>query len=755
MGDQYFQNGLEQKDALFRAIVCQSGEGISICSSDGRYLFVNQAFCELTGYSPDEFGDMTVRDFIPPETDLELFNKVVNQQSGVREVELRKKNGQRFWVETRGYPIRIDNVGYVLGTIRDITKRKNFEKRLKESEEKFRAAFHTSPNAVNLNRLEDGAYVEINEGFTQLMGYRPEDVVGKSSLELSIWKKSADRDAVVGLLKAHGTVDDYEAEFIAKSGDVKIGQMSARIVEIAGEKMILSITRDMTRQRQSEETMALLEFAINHTRETVYLVDELSRITYVNDAACEHLGYARDELLNMTISQIDPEFSFERWQRYWQDLMESGSDTFETVNRHKNGTIYPVEVSTNIFSYHGNLYSLALTRDITERKRNEEERKKLARQMEQANRLESLGVLAGGIAHDFNNLLAVIMGQSELSLLRLPPDAPVVSNIQQILQASERAAALAKQMLAFSGKGQFVIEAVDLNRLIEDLRHALRAAVGAQISLDLTCHEPLPRIDADATQLRQVIMNLVVNAGEAIGDEKGTITVASGWLDYQPADYPDLVLDEHLTAGRYVYLDVTDTGAGMDKSTLDKLFDPFFTTKFTGRGLGMSAVLGIVRGHHGAIQVCSEVGRGTAFRILFPVSEKADESLSAPVPRDGPESPGKVLLVDDEASVRAVGKALLEELGGQPLTAVDGVDALRVYRENPETSLVILDLTMPRMDGLDCCRELKSLNPNLAVVISSGYSEKDVSQKFSGQEITGFIQKPYRLSELKKLLVKI
>jgi two-component system, cell cycle sensor histidine kinase and response regulator CckA len=262
-------------------------------------------------------------------------------------------------------------------------------------------------------------------------------------------------------------------------------------------------------------------------------------------------------------------------------------------------------------------------------------------------------------------------------------------------------------------------------------------------------------VEADATQLRQIIMNLVINASEAIGDKSGVIAITTGCMDCDRSYLKDVWLDENLTNGLYVYLEIADSGCGMDTETLSKLFDPFFTTKFTGRGLGMAAVLGIVRGHKGAIKVYSETGRGTTFKILLPASGRPVEIFNHDVGDEDWQGSGTVLLVDDEETIRGIGAEMLKELGFTVVTAADGREAVDIFKSRPDISFVILDLTMPHMDGEQCFRELRQLKPDVKVIMSSGYNEHEVTQKFVGKGLAGFIQKPYRLSKLQEVIQHI
>ncbi|HXE98186.1 MAG TPA: response regulator [Dongiaceae bacterium] len=393
-------------------------------------------------------------------------------------------------------------------------------------------------------------------------------------------------------------------------------------------------------------------------------------------------------------------------------------------------------------------------RDITQRKKSEEERLNLEKQLLQTQKLESLGVLAGGIAHDFNNILTSIIGNADLAMMRLSPESPVLENLRRIETAAVRASDLARQMLAYSGKGRFVIEDIDLNLLVEEMGHMLEVSISKKVALRYNFHHPLPAVTGDATQLRQIIMNLVINASEATGDNSGVIAITTGCLECSEAYLKGAWVSDRIPEGRYVFVEVADTGCGMSKEVMSKLFDPFFTTKFTGRGLGMSAVLGIVRGHKGAIMVYSEVGKGSTFKILLPACSNPTEPFnSSEDPGGNWQGTGTVLLVDDEENIRELGSEMLRELGFQAITAEDGRQGLDVFKSRGDICMVILDLTMPNMDGEQCFRELRRLDPNVRVIMTSGFDEQEVAQKFVGKGLAGFIQKPYKLSNMREVLM--
>ena len=393
--------------------------------------------------------------------------------------------------------------------------------------------------------------------------------------------------------------------------------------------------------------------------------------------------------------------------------------------------------------------------DVTDHKRAEEAQRSLERQVQQAQKLESLGVLAGGIAHDFNNILMAVLGHAELALDEISPMSPARRSLTEITTAARRAADLCRQMLAYAGKASFALERVGLRDLVEEMAHLLKTAISKKAILNLNLERGLPPIEGDPSQIRQIVMNLLINASEAIGDRSGVITVSVGATRCDEEYLRKTELHDGLSPGLYVHLEVTDTGGGMDAETRSRIFEPFFSTKFAGRGLGLAAVLGIVRAHKGALKVYSEPGKGTTFKMLFPAlteTEDVPRSPESPLPA-GWQGKGTILLVDDEESLVALGARMLEHLGFTVLTAADGLQAVDLYRERgKEIDLVLMDLTMPHMDGAKAFGELRRLNPDVRVVLASGYSQEDVSARFAGKNLSGVLQKPYTLFKLRESL---
>ncbi len=396
----------------------------------------------------------------------------------------------------------------------------------------------------------------------------------------------------------------------------------------------------------------------------------------------------------------------------------------------------------------------SLETEIAERQRVEAERRAIETKVLEVQKLESLGVLAGGIAHDFNNLLVGIMGNAGLALADLPPESPVREHVERIETTAVRAGELAREMLAYSGKGRFIVAPHDLSRLVRDMTQLLGVSIAKNATLryDLT---PTPlNVEADGTQIRQVVMNLVINASDAIGDDPGVITVATGRIHADRSYLAATFIDQGLAEGEYAYLEVSDTGVGMDPETQARIFDPFFTTKFTGRGLGLAAVLGIVRGHRGALKVYSEVGRGSTFKMLLPTVGSGTPSTPVSTPIDdtwrGDET---VLVVDDEPLVREVAQAMLRRIGMEVVTASDGDEAVRTFAADPKRfAVVLLDLTMPRMSGVEVFRQIRAIRPDAAIVLMSGYSEDDAAGRFAGKGLAGFLEKPFSPADLSQIM---
>jgi CheY-like chemotaxis protein len=366
-------------------------------------------------------------------------------------------------------------------------------------------------------------------------------------------------------------------------------------------------------------------------------------------------------------------------------------------------------------------------------------------------KLDSIRVLAGGIAHDFNNLLTGVLGSASLIQETLEPNHPASELLTGIIQTSEQLAHLTRQMLAYAGKGRFVLEAVDLSAMVREMRELLRPSIPNEVTLHLDLGKDLPAVEADRSQVQQLLMNLVINAGEAIGNHDGLITVRT-----RSRTVNDRYIRTHpetadLSPGEYVVLEVRDTGCGMDADTKARIFDPFFSTKFSGRGLGLAAVAGIVRGHKGAIIVSSHPGKGTILDVLLPAMARPAISALEPAPDVTPK--GVVVVIDDEPIVRQIARMALERKGYLVLEADEGLTALHIFKRHPgQLDLAILDLNMPGMSGEETLPELRKIRPDVKILISSGYTDSDSMTVFQGQQISGFLAKPYTSAKLVEMV---
>jgi len=509
--------------------------------------------------------------------------------------------------------------------------------------------------------------------------------------------------------------------------------------------------------RESEERYRRLT---DNAFDLIMEVDSEGRLLYASPNHRAVLGYEQDELIGrISLELVHPDERQEVTRAFQELIASSWESEVMTRVRHKDGSWRWFEYSGNAYQAPtGEMRAVVISRDITERKRAQVQQEKLEAQMQQTQKLESLGVLAGGIAHDFNNLLMPILGNARLAESELAPESPVGPFVERIATAALRMSELTSQLLAYAGRGTLTTRPLDVCELLREMGELLHTAISRKVELRYELPDVFPLIEGDAAQLRQVVLNLIINASEAIGDEPGAVTIGAGTIEADRAFLDQTYLGPELPEGSYIYLDIRDSGCGMDEETRSRIFDPFFTTKFTGRGLGLAALLGIVRAHRGAVRVESEPGRGTRFRLLFPcVSGSAaavEKTIARPLEWRGS---GTVLVVDDEEPVRELLGHVLPKCGLSVIMANDGQEAVELFREHaPTIAAVLLDLTMPGIGGLEAFVEMRKIRPDARILLSSGYSAVDVAARFEGQEVDGFLQKPYEpealIQKLRELL---
>lgn len=504
-------------------------------------------------------------------------------------------------------------------------------------------------------------------------------------------------------------------------------------------------------------TERLYQAVLDSSLDPLFVVDTHGKILVVSQVVKEQMGWTPQDLIGENIKLLIPEPYHSEHDQYLEKYRRTGETYLvgqprELIARRKDGSTFPCEVSVSpvVFLDRPDPVFRGIIRDISERKRAEQERRDLDGQIRHIQKLDSLGVLAGGIAHDFNNLLTSMLGNASLAMDEMSPDSLARDSVDRIVIAAKQAADLTRQMLAYSGKGKFVIERIDFSRLVEEICHLLEVTISKNVVLKFNLDGNLPPVEADVSQIRQVVMNLITNASDAIEGKSGVITVTTGAMEADRAYMTETYLDDDLPEGIYTYIEVSDTGCGMDEEIKERLFDPFFTTKSTGRGLGLAAVLGIVRGHRGAIKCYSEVGRGTTVKMLLPsVKGQADLQPVSIEPSEEWRGSGTVLVVDDEETVRAVARRMLEMTGFDVLTAKDGLEGVEVFRDQgKEIDVVLLDMSMPRLSGEEAFREMRRIQGDVKVILSSGYNEQESIDRFAGKGLAGFLQKPYQKADL-------
>jgi two-component system, cell cycle sensor histidine kinase and response regulator CckA len=478
-------------------------------------------------------------------------------------------------------------------------------------------------------------------------------------------------------------------------------------------------------------------------------------VTEANEAMLQILGYSGAEVSagqldwrKSTVPGYEPAD-----ERALLALSRDGVCTpYEKELFRKDGSRVPVLIGGATLNEASGT-GVAFMLDLSERKQSQEERERLHAQLLQVQKLESLGVLAGGIAHDFNNLLTAMLGSASAALLSLPSESPARPDLDNVILASRRAANLTRQLLAYSGKGHFEVRPIDLSVHVRELSTLLETTISKKVQLRLELTKNLPSISADIAQLQQIVMNLVINGAEAIGDQVGTVLVTTGLQAVDEFYVQSLFSSEGVRAGNYVYLEVHDTGSGMDEVTKARIFDPFFTTKFTGRGLGLAAVLGIVRGHKGAIKVYSSPGKGTTFKVFFPASDLPASAVQRVGEAGAFRGEGLALVIDDDQGVRDAAGRLLEYFGFRVLSAVNGRHGVEVFQQHErEVAVVLLDMTMPEMNGEETFRELRRIRAEVPVILSSGYNEIEATRRFTAKGLAGFLQKPFTPKELSQKL---
>ncbi len=627
-----------------------------------------------------------------------------------------------------------------------------------ELEERFLGLAENSPSMIFIN--QGGRVVYANPRAEEILGY-PVAEMCAPDFDFRRLIAEEDHELVARAFARHRVgeeVAQYQYGLMTRDGRRLDAINATRLIRYRGEPAILGVVTDISdlvaARRKAEESEQIYRAVVESSPDSITMVDIDGHVLMANQEAARMQGFDTPaELLASGRSAFDLLADEDR-QRVQDDLirlLDEGSlrdsrfhsllPNGERRLRESNATLL-TDRDGNPTAF------IAVTRDITARERAQEERLRLERQVLHAQKLESLGILAGGIAHDFNNLLAAILGSASLALRKLGVADPARGEVERIEIAAQRAAALTREMLAYSGRGGFEIVPVQVAALTRELGQLLAASIPKKVRMVFDLADDLPPVRADAGQLQQVIMNLISNAAEAIGEASGTITVRA-WIGPVDRRDPGLIdTDQPLGAGSYLHLEFVDTGCGMDDETRARIFDPFFTTKAAGRGLGLASVLGIVRSHGGALFVTSSVGQGTTIRVVLPTSDAMTAAAEIGARSALRGEGGTVLVVDDELIVREVASAMFEALDVEVMTAVDGRQGLELFAAHADQiDGVLLDLTMPELNGEEVFRELLALRPGVRVILTSGYFEDEALERCAtlGASI---LKKPFTIDEL-------
>ncbi len=756
--EQATAEALRKQEEQYRTLFFTMAQGVVYQDAEGCVVSANPAAEKILGLSLDQMRGRTSVDprwgcihedgtpFPGEEHPAMVALRTGKSVEGVVMGVFHPLEGRHRWIVVSAIPeftAGEEKPWRVFATLTDISELNSTQEDLKHTAQRLHGVLNNS-QAVIFQLDQEGRFMLSEGRGLALLGLQPGQVIGLSALEmyrespstLAALKKALAGEACRAYLEVRDLIFDTNLSPVLGEGG---------LVE-----SVIGVSTDVTdreRTRRSlQESEQKFRDLLDKLGEGFGLVDADETFTFANPAAEQIFGVGEGQLVGRNLREfIDPE-DFQRIQGRTEHRRSGQKETYELSiwrpNRERRQILVNV---TPVLDAKGNyLGANGLIQDVTERRLAEDS-------LRQAQKLESLGVLAGGIAHDFNNLLTAILGNLNLAQMRLPTNSEALPLLENVEKTVLRAADLSKQMLAYSGKGRFVVKLHDLNTLVQEMTHLMQVSIPKKTTLHFGLHPEILPIDADATQIHQVVMNLVTNAADAIGEAEGVISLTTRIQEVKTGVVPAANPGQTLAAGPYAVLEVSDSGCGMSPEIIERIFDPFFSTKAAGRGLGLSAMLGILRGHKAGIQIQSQKGHGSTFFIYLPMAEKKAESAGPVETVSNQPFTGEALVVDDEPMVLEFAAKALTALGFATTEARDGLEAVEIFTRNPDRfDVVLLDLTMPRMDGREALRALRRLRPDLPVILSSGYSDQEFIQTLAAEPGLTFLQKPYLLANLRQ-----
>ncbi len=749
-----------QEIANARSIADNSRDNIMRFDREFRHTFVNRAASDMAGFSAGETLGKTPREIGFPAALCDLWEAKIASvfdtgQSAEVEFDIELPGG-KVWMDMRLHP-ELDADGHVcsvLAASRDITHRKRAEEALRQRTAELEALFGASPD-LSFRLRADGTIVDFHAGRAADLYTTPDQFLGRRMQDVlppDVGEQFVD---TIGRAQA-GSMVSMEYALVVPSG---AKTFEARVMPLQDSELYV-LVRDITERKLAEERASyergLMQTLMSCIPDFVYFKDRDRRFVRASLAFCDLLQVGPEDIIGRRDEELFAPEVAELTADDDRRVIETGTPI---VNKEECGG--PVDGATQWvlttkmpwYDDGGDIIGLyGISRNITDRKRAEQERRQLEAQLQQAQKLEGLGVLASGIAHDFNNLLVGIYGNMDLALREQQEGSSSLRYLADAKTAAGRAAELVGQMLTYAGKEKPNKENIDLSALVQEMAGLLETPVSKKTVFRLELAEDLLPAHADPTQIRQVVMNLITNAAQAIGEKSGEIVVGTEMAECDADLQQEIRPGVKLPSGAYIRLRVSDTGSGVDEETRSRIFDPFFTTKATGSGLGLSVVHGIVRSHLGVVEVDSEPGKGTQFTIMLPASHETTVQDAGPVSEDWRGS-GTVLLVDDTEMVRVVVAEMLELSGFSVLMASDGNEAVALFRERcHEIDCILLDSKMPGMGGEETYDEIRRISESVPVILSSGQGAQESAEQFGDKGVAGFLRKPYEVADLQDML---
>jgi len=590
-----------------------------------------------------------------------------------------------------------------------------------------------------------------------MFGIKPKKLVGQSTDILYFDRRlRGEKGEIAKNLEKYGFHVGYAT---GKRNDGQTFPLEIITGAITGNKGAVILMRDITERRNTEaalkESEARFELFMRYLPGCAFIKDADLKYIYLNSYHEKAYGWNISDSLGKSDSDLLPAEQAEPITQKDRKVINENCATHYITRSNIDGKQRSMMTYSFPIIPQGKDRAMigGVSLDITDQENAENERRKIEKQMLQAQKLESLGVLGGGIAHDFNNLLMGMLGHADLALTKLPADAPSRQNLEEVIISAQRAADLANQLLAYSGEGKFITETANISDMVEEMGSLLKVSISKKAILDFNLNQPSSAIKCDPTQIRQVIMNLIVNASDALEGKPGNISITTGSTKLTADNFNNTYMGSKLPDGEYAYVRISDTGIGMDEKTRLSIFDPFFTTKFTGRGLGLAAVMGIIRSHNGTINLESTLGDGSTFTFYLPTTtDTAEKQIHEAFDNKSWEGNGTVLVADDEKSVRDVAKMMLETIGFDVITSKHGREALDIFKKNPrQFCSILLDLTMPELGGIETYHEIRKINTSVPIVLSSGYNKQDEITHIQGERLPIFLKKPYRLGSIREV----